>query len=78
MEVTITSPYLIVQPFIPTTNVPQLFKNGTIKRKREITKKGKGRGAWELTLCLRIYILWSTGMGNTMPGLTLTPLYSWP
>jgi hypothetical protein len=40
MEVTITSPYLIVQPFIPTTNVPQLFKNGIIKRKRESTKRG--------------------------------------
>ncbi len=33
MEVTIISLYLIIQPFIPTTNVPQLFKNGTTKRK---------------------------------------------
>ena len=33
MELTKISPYLIVHPFIPTTNVPQLFKNGTVSSK---------------------------------------------
>jgi hypothetical protein len=39
----------------------------SLKIKREYEERG-GNG-WELTLCLRIDILWS--MGNPMPELTL-------
>ncbi len=40
---------------------------------KEEYKEGGGLG-WELSLCLRIDILWSSG--NPMPELTLTPLHS--
>jgi hypothetical protein len=36
-------------------------------------EEGGGKG-WELTLCLRIDILWSMGL---MPELTFTPLHIW-
>jgi hypothetical protein len=42
-----------------------LFQNGTTNRKRD-RKEGGGK-EWELTLCLRIYIL--LNMGHPMPEL---------
>ncbi len=84
LELNITSPYLIkdseVQLSIPIRQpicpgiFSKLLKNGTTNLEKGEYEEGEGKG-WELTLCLRLDILWI--MVNPMPELTLTQLHSW-
>ncbi len=77
LELTITPPYLIVDSkFHRSTQrrgMPTTVSNESIMA-QPIGKgrvQGRGEEGWELTLCLRIDILWSTG--NPMLELALTP-----
>ncbi len=50
--------------------------NGTTNSKRESIRNAWGGQGWELTLYLRIDILWDSGIGNPLLELTSAPLHS--